>query len=87
MSLENKENEQATPDKIVQRTVWHVCPIKNSIAQKGNYDDSLNHNEDWSFMKMVMPHINTESHTNKILTQYNHSSNSEADKILKAGYK
>lgn len=88
MSLENKENQQTTPDAVVERTVWHVCPIKTSIAQKGNFDDDKNHGEDWSFMEKVFPYLFTESHTNKILTQYNHSeASSEADKILKSGYR
>ena len=88
MSLSNKENEQASPAKVIERTVWHVCAIKTEIARKGNYDDAKNHGEDWSFMEMIMEHLHTESHSNIILTQYNHSEeNSEADKILQAGHK
>lgn len=87
MSLGNIEDEQASPEKIVKRKPWHVCGIRTEIALKEHYDD-LSHGEDVSFMEKILPHINSESHTDKILTQYNHSaSGSEADKILKAGYK
>lgn len=84
MSLENKANEETNPDSLVQRTPWHVCPVKTVIAQKENFDDALNHNEDFTWMGKILQYVNTESHTDKILTQYNHSeSGSEADKILK----
>lgn len=87
MALSNEENEQATPDKIVKRQIWHVCGIKTEIARKGNYDDAKNSAEDWSFIEMIKPHLHTETHSNMILTQYNHSeANSESDKILKAGH-
>lgn len=88
MSLENKVNEEATPERVVQRTPWHVCPVKTEIARKESFDDELNHNEDFTYMEKIFPYIKTEAHTDKILTQYNHSElNSEADKILKAGYR
>lgn len=85
MSLDNKTNEETNPDTVVQRTPWHVCPVRNEIAQKENFDDALNHNEDFTWMAKILEHTKTESHTDKILTQYNHSdAGSEADKILKS---
>ncbi len=88
MSLNNKINEEATPEKIVQRTPWHVCPVKTEIARKENFNDELNHNEDYTYMEKIFQYIKTEAHTDMILTQYNHSEKgSEADKILKAGYR
>lgn len=87
MSLENKEDEQATPEKIVERRVWHVCAIRTEITLKENFDDSLNHNEDGTWLAKIIPYLHSEAHTNKILLQYNHSElESEADKILKAGF-
>lgn len=88
MSLENKNNEEANPDRIIQRTVWHVCAIKTEFTLKENFDDGLNHNEDYTWMEKILKHLNSESHSDNILLQYNHSEvNSEADKILKHGYK
>ncbi len=88
MSLANKEDEQASPERIIQRKVWHVCAIRTEITLKENFDDSLNHNEDATWLAKIIPHLNSEAHTDKILLQYNHSeTKSEADKILQAGYK
>ncbi len=88
MSLDNKVNQEANPNSIIQRTPWHVCPVKTSIAQKEHFDEGLNHNEDFTWMEKILKHVNSQSHTDVILTQYNHSEkNSEADKILQAGYK
>lgn len=84
MSLLNKINEETNPGAIIQRTPWHVCPVRTEIARKENFDDALNHNEDFTWMRKILPHIQNEAHTDIILTQYNHSeSGSEADKILK----
>lgn len=85
MSLGNTVNEEATPEKIVQRTPWHVCPVRTHIAQQEHFDDALNHNEDFTWMEKILKHVQSEAHTDKILTQYNHSEKgSEADKILKS---
>lgn len=87
MSLENQTDEQANPDSIIQRRPWHVCPVRNEIAQKEHFDD-ISHGEDNGWINKILPHCTRQSHTDMILTQYNHSEqNSEADKILKAGYK
>ena len=85
MSLRNVFNQEASPDGIIQRTIWHVCPIKTEITRREHFDDSLNHNEDYNWIEKIMPHLVTEAHTDRILTQYNHSaSGSEADKILQS---
>ncbi len=87
MSLENKEDEQVNPEVITKRKVWHVCAIRTEITRKENFDD-MSHGEDVSFMNRIMPHLQSEVHTNLLLTQYNHSeSESEADKIVQAGFK
>lgn len=88
MSLANSVNEEANPNGLVQRTIWHVCAIRTEITAKENFNDELNHNEDFSWIEKILHHCHSEAHTNKILLQYNHSEqNSEADKILKAGYR
>lgn len=86
MSLKNKVNEEATPDKIVYRRPFHICPVRTCYAQMYEFDDT-NYGEDFSWMSKVLSHCDTEAHTDKILHCYNHSSIlSEADKIIKAGY-
>ncbi len=88
MSLKNTKDVQATPEKIVQRRIWHVCAIKTEITKLESFDTELNHNEDATWLNKIIPHLKTEAHTNRVLLQYNHSdSGSEADKILQAGYK
>jgi hypothetical protein len=80
MSLKNKENEQATPDKIIRRPPWHICPVWTEFARLYDFKD-VNNAEDFEWMEKVLSHCATESHTDKILFQYNHNSNSEVDKI------
>jgi len=83
MSLQNEANEEVNPNQVIKRTPWHVCPVRSSIAKSVNFTP-LNHNEDWSWMKCVLDLITTESHTDMILTQYNHSeAGSEADRIVR----
>ena len=87
MSIHNLVDEQAAPDKVIERRAWHVCPVRNEIAQKEHFDD-ISHGEDNNWIDKILTHVTTENHTDFILTQYNHSEkNSEADKIIKAGYK
>lgn len=83
MSLNNPENEEATPDRIVKRRPWHVCPVKSEYAKLYEFDDS-NYGEDFSWMEKVLTHCQIEAKTNQVLHCYNHSSKlSEADKITK----
>lgn len=83
MSLANAANEETAPGRIIERTPWHICPVKTEIAKQIPFAH-INHNEDWTWMQQVIPHLKTESHTNAILTQYTHSdAGSEADKIVK----
>lgn len=83
MSLKNTTNEEATPDRIVKRQPWHICPVKSEYAKLYDFEDS-NYGEDFSWMKRVLTHCNSEAHTDQILHCYNHSSkHSEADKITK----
>lgn len=80
MSLNNIENEQIHPDGIVNRPPWHMCPVKSVYAKMFSFPD-LNNAEDFAWMEQVLKCCHTESHTDRILFQYNHGSHSEADKI------
>lgn len=79
MSLDN-DNQQAEPG-IVKRKPWHICPVRSEFAKLHNFPDS-NYGEDWTWMEQVLSHCKTQSVSNAILHQYNHSSKvSEADRI------
>lgn len=80
MSLQNKENEQATPERIIQRPPWHMCPVWSEFAKQYEFKD-INNAEDFDWMQRVLTHCEAEAHTDRILFQYNHGSHSEADKI------
>lgn len=81
MSLNHTENEQVTPDSIVKRKPWHVCPVRSEFAKLYEFEDS-NYGEDWQWFERVLSHCQTEAKSNAIIHQYNHSKiNSEADKI------
>lgn len=74
-------NEEATPDRIVKRNAWHVCPVRSKYAKMYKFEDS-NYSEDWTWMEQVLKHCQTEAHTDQILHSYQHSKKtSEADKI------
>lgn len=74
-------NEEATPDRIVKRNAWHICPVKSEYAKLYSFEDT-NYSEDWTWMEKVLTHCKIEAHTDQILHCYNHSSkHSEADKI------
>lgn len=83
MSLKNPVNEEATPERIVKRKPWHICPVRSEYAKKYQFEDS-NYGEDWKWFEQVLKHCDTEAHTDAILHVYNHSAkHSEADKIMK----
>lgn len=87
MSFLNKENEQASPNGIIKRAVWHICPVLSSIAKTEEFEN-INSSEDWDWMQRVLPKLKTSDHIDMILHQYNHyESISESDKILKDGHK
>lgn len=76
-------NEEATPDRIVKRNAWHVCPVRSKYAKMYKFEDS-NYSEDWTWMEQVLKHCETEAHTDQILHSYQHSAKtSEADKITR----
>lgn len=78
-------NEEATPDRIVSRNAWHICPVKSEYAKLVEFED-INYSEDWRWMQQVLTHCKTEAHTDQIIHCYNHSSKtSEADKITRHG--
>lgn len=77
------DNEEATPDKIIKRNAWHICPVKSKYAKMYKFDDS-NYSEDWTWMEKVLKHCQSEAHTDQILHSYQHSAKtSEADRITK----
>lgn len=83
MRLSNLMNDEVNPESIINRTPWHICPVLSEHAKREQFSD-LNHNEDWDWMKRVLERVKTESHTDMILSQYNHSeSGSEADNIMR----
>lgn len=83
MQLKYLMNDQFTSEHDVRRRPWHICPVRNDFAQLHNFKD-ISNGEDWEWMQRVLEHCTTESHTDKIIFQYNHSSNSEADEIENA---
>jgi hypothetical protein len=83
MSLKNPVNEEATPERIVKRRPWHICPVRSEYAKMYEFPDT-NYGEDFDWMAKVLKHCETEAHTDAILHMYNHSAKtSEADKITK----
>jgi len=83
MSLMNPTNEEATPERIVKRRPWHICPVRSEYAKKYPFED-INYGEDWKWFEKVLKHCHTEAHTSEILHSYQHSSKtSEADRIIK----
>lgn len=81
MSLNHIEDEQATPDKIVKRKPWLVCPVRTDFAKQFEFPDT-NYSEDSIWMNQVLTLCKTEIHTDQILHSYQHSAkHSEADKI------
>ena len=81
MSLTNKKNAEATPEQIVRRRPWHICPVKSWIAKRFCFPD-INNAEDWAWMEQVLTMCNSQERTNKIIHSYIHSANvSEVDAI------
>lgn len=65
------DNEQAHPS-VFRRKIWHVCPIRTSIAQKYSFND-INNAEDWQWMEKVYKDLKQCVSLGKVLHQYNHS--------------
>lgn len=83
MDLNTAVNEEVSPHGTKNRTPWHICPVKSEIAKQEPFK-LLNHNEDWDWMNRVLVNVHSQSHSDMILTQYNHSeSGSEADAITR----
>lgn len=83
MDLNTGHNIEVSPHGITNRTPWHICPVLSSIAKNEAFID-MNHNEDWTWMERVLKNVSTQSHSDMILTQYNHSeAGSEADAIVR----
>jgi len=82
MSLHNKANEQLTPEGIVQRPPWHMCPVWTEFARLYPFADK-NNAEDYEWMEKVLGHCQTEAHTDRMLFLYQHGAGSEADLITR----
>lgn len=80
MSLQHNGNDQASPDAIVNRRPWHICPVRSLFAKMHDFPDT-NYGEDWHWFEQVLKHCVTEKKTNAILHEYHHGSHSEADRI------
>lgn len=84
MSLRNKFNNQATPDNVVKRLPWHICPVKSELAKQEIFADS-NYGEDWQWFERVLKRCKSEMKSNSIIHQYNHSNKtSRADNVTTA---
>lgn len=82
MSLHH-EDEEASPDRIIKRGLWHVCPIRSSYAKLIPFPD-INWGEDAAWIAKVKGYCQTEAKTDAIIHCYQHSSvKSEADRIIK----
>lgn len=73
-------NDEASPEYMVRRSPWHVCPVVSVFAKMHKFND-INYGEDWLWMQQVLSHCETEAHTDAIIHQYNHGDHSESDKI------
>jgi len=84
MRLAYKVNDQFTPEHTVRRPPWHMCPVRSEFAKLHEFED-ISNAEDSRWFEQVLTRCTTESHTDKILFQYNHGNHSEADKITNHG--
>lgn len=75
-------NDGASPNFIVRRKPFHICPVRSEFAKLYGFEDS-NYGEDFTWMEKVLRHCTTEAKTEQILHEYRHGSHSEADKIMK----
>lgn len=80
MRLVYKTNDQFSPEYILRRPPWHICPVRSVFAKIYEFED-INNAEDYVWFEKVLTHCTTEAHTDKILFQYNHNKDSEADLI------
>lgn len=85
LSLNYQVNDQASPNFIVRRRPFHICPVRSEFAKLYSFEDT-NYGEDFNWMEKVLTHCTTEAHTEQVLHCYQHSSKtSEADKIIQHG--
>lgn len=83
LSLHNIYNEQARPG-IIKRRPWHICPVKSEFAKSVEFLES-NYGEDWVWFEQVLKLCKSESHTEAIIHQYNHSLKvSQSDNVTTA---
>lgn len=73
-------NDQPSPDFIVRRKPFHICPVRSVFAKLHSFED-INYGEDFLWMDKVLQHCTTEAKSESIIHQYNHGQHSEADKI------
>jgi hypothetical protein len=80
MSLKYHTNDQASPDFMIRRRAWHICPVRSIFAKLYSFPDT-NYSEDWEWFEKVLKHCTTEAKTDAILHEYHHGKHSQADKI------
>lgn len=85
MSLKYLVNDQATPEYIIRRRPWHICPVRSLFAKLHNFSD-INYGEDWAWFEQVLTHCTTEAKSGAVLHEYRHGKHSESDKILREKY-
>ncbi len=80
MKLAYLVNDQFSAEHTIRRPPWHICPVRSEFAKLYGFEN-INNAEDFKWFEKVLSHCTTESHTDRILFQYNHGPDSEADKI------
>jgi len=79
----NYPNDQASPDFVVRRKPWHICPVRSVFAKLHSFTDT-NYGEDWAWFEQVLSHCKTEAKTEAVIHKYSHGDHSESDKIMKS---
>jgi glycosyltransferase involved in cell wall biosynthesis len=80
MSLSHPVNEDATPETIVKRRPWHMCPVRSEYAKKYEFPN-ISYGEDWAWFEKVLTHCKTEARSLRVIHEYRQGEHSEADKI------
>lgn len=78
----NNDDAPYTPDcTTINRAVWHVCPIRRSIAQAAIFPAIMD-GEDRAWSLQVRPFLKTSAHISRVLHIYRHNTKT----TLASGY-
>lgn len=72
MDLHHRRNEQPTPDHVVKRKPWHICPVRREYALQFEFPQ-INYGEDWVWFSQVLSLCKSQAKTNRVIHHYNHS--------------